>query len=707
MCYMTIPILMIMGSHLALPDDGSTYSELSKRLSEERNGYKSSAPPNTSFRYWNELMLVAIDPIEEDRLFSFSDSLANGNRLSDFPVESSEVIGAKIIPMVVLANQQTFMNETFIISKLELPNDLSEVDFSNGVLNVIQGLPKTEVVNVTIPTTSEEWKFKMANVLLTGGNSFRELNYDGQGVSSAEDFFRYSSIQYKYLRNDNDTVPIVQPLQYEKSNIYHSDMKIEIPRFRTVVEEAGSFALGYNYIDFYDSERVLPVLQTNWKKGDPVDIYTPPNSKVLEDGAGNSVQETYLLPLPYKDTYYTGAPDAITTMEAAKVFYKKEDPISSIRIAVKDVAERSDASQMIIEDIAKQIMDETGHHVEIMLGSAAAKVHVDLGNDEAGIPGLLEEGWQRAGVSWSIQEQIEKSNVVLFIYLLLVSFVFCYTVITHSLLRRSTEFAMLRAIGWSRRKIIGSLIVEIFALSLLALIPIVIANAKIDVLAWYQLGFVFLIILPVIGIGYFTGSRKALKLSPRAGLEGEGTQWKFMRFFSIKGLFTYVTHQLMRRPLRFGLLSIVLALTSFMVILFIATQKSLSDFLLLSFLGETIDLNLKGFQTVFLVAGIILTVSIVFLLLYLNITERRGEFFILRSIGWSLQRIQLYMGIEVLLVAVVGSIIGGIAAYALLTYYSAIWLPIWLLVTIVLTPPILMLLFSMTIVQSMKLKAIA
>ena len=121
---------------------------------------------------------------------------------------------------------------------------------------------------------------------------------------------------------------------------------LKFPGFEQLLKKQARSALGYNYIDFYDSEKVLPVLQTNWKKGDPVDIYTPPNSKILEDGAGNPVSETYLLPLPFKDTYYTGAPDAITTMEAAKVFYKKENPISSIRIVVKDVAERSDASQM-------------------------------------------------------------------------------------------------------------------------------------------------------------------------------------------------------------------------------------------------------------------------------------------------------------------------------------------------------------------------
>ncbi|WHT47188.1 hypothetical protein QNH10_13170 [Sporosarcina thermotolerans] len=117
-------------------------------------------------------------------------------------------------------------------------------------------------------------------------------------------------------------------------------------------------------------------------------------------------------------------------------------------------------------------------------------------------------------------------------------------------------------------------------------------------------------------------------------------------------------------------------------------------------------MNLKGFQTVFLVAGVLLTASIVFLLLFLNITERKREFFVLRSIGWSLKRIQLYIGSEVLLVAAIGSVIGGIGAYALLTYYSTIWLPVWLLVLIILAPPILMLIFSLLIVRSLNMKRI-
>jgi putative ABC transport system permease protein len=680
--------------------DPTDYSPLSNKLSEERDGWKSFMPAFASLRYPNYLMLVAIDPVAENQLFSFNESLVIGNTLQEATIE--DMNGTPLLPIIALANNQTQLNETLKIARIQVPDNVDETDFQNGATDYLLNLPRTLLAELSLNTFSEEWKYKNVNIDFREGEEFSLSEYAASG-STQSSMYRYTPIQFESMGMTDSGIPLMKAKKVENTNPYDERT---INLYRDEPGDYESYNYGLNIIDHYDATKVFPKFKGSWKDGEPADIYTPHHSMIIEDGAGNKIEPTPLFPLPYKDTYYTGSPDAITTLDAAAKFYKPDNRLSSIRIVVEGVEERSDASQRKVEEVAKEIIDKTGLHVEIMLGSSATKVHVELDTDQEGVAGVVEEGWQQAGVSWSIQEQIEKSNIVLFIYLLLVSFVFCYTVISHSLLRRSTEFAMLRAIGWSRRKIIGSLIVEIVALSLLALIPIVIANAKIDVLAWYQIGSVFLIILPVIGIGYFTGSRKALKLSPRAGLEGEGTQWKFMRFFSIKGLFTYVTHQLMRRPLRFGLLSIVLALTSCMVILFIATQKSLSDFLLLSFLGETIDLNLKGFQTVFLVAGIILTVSIVFLLLYLNITERRGEFFILRSIGWSLQRIQLYMGIEVLLVAVVGSIIGGIAAYALLTYFSAIWLPIWLLITIIITPPILMLLFSIAIVQSMRMKGI-
>ncbi|MDW0118157.1 ABC transporter permease [Sporosarcina thermotolerans] len=680
--------------------DPEKYSHLSNKLSEENSGWKTFMPAGTNLRQPNYLMLIAIDPEAEEQLFTLSDSLVIGNSLQEAEIGNSG--SARLIPIIALADGQAKMTETLRISRIHVPEDVDESDFIDGATEYLLNLPRTEVVNLSLDTFSEQWKYKYGELSLLGKDQVR-LKSGGIAASSEALLYRFTPIQFESNGKTDTGIPLMKALTVKNTDPY--DIRT-INLYRGEAEEYRSVGYGLKIIDLYDSTKIVPKFKGTWKDGDPADVYTPHHSMIIEDGAGNKINPTPLFPLPYKDTYYTGSPDAITTIEAASIFYSPEDILSSIRVVVEGVEERTDSSQHKVEAVAKQIMDLTGHHVEIMLGSSSSKVHVDLDTDKEGVAGVVEEGWQQAGVSWSIQEHIEKSNIILFFYLLLVSFVFCYTVITHSLLRRSTEFAMLRAIGWSRRKIVGILTFEIITLSVFALIPIAVANIWLKILPSYEFFIIFLIVIPIIAIGYVTGSRKALKLSPRAGLEGEGTQWSFMRLFKINGLLSYVVHQLIRRPLRFGLLAIVLALTAFMSILFVATQQSLSDFLLLSFLGETIDLNLKGFQTAFLVVGLILTIAIVFLLLFLNITERKKEFFILRSVGWSLRRIQMYLSVEVTLIALLGSVIGAIGAYLLLTIFSSLWIPVWMLVLIIVMPVVLLLGFSLAIVQSMKMSGV-
>ena len=54
----------------------------------------------------------------------------------------------------------------------------------------------------------------------------------------------------------------------------------------------------------------------------------------------------------------------------AKYYYQNTPPLSSVRVLVEGVEERSEESQRKIEQVAQEIMEQTGHHVEIMLGSA-------------------------------------------------------------------------------------------------------------------------------------------------------------------------------------------------------------------------------------------------------------------------------------------------------------------------------------------------
>lgn len=53
----------------------------------------------------------------------------------------------------------------------------------------------------------------------------------------------------------------------------------------------------------------------------------------------------------------------------------------------------------------------------------------------------------------------------------------------------------------------------------------------------------------IIAIGYFSGSRRALWLSPRAGLAGESVDSIRNRSLPIRGLFSFVWHQMFRRPM--------------------------------------------------------------------------------------------------------------------------------------------------------------
>ena len=170
---------------------------MSKKLKQERDGRIDTLPPYSSFRGSNELLLVAIDPIEENRLFTFTDSLVSG--IIQFCPRQKNGYPKTTLSVVALANQQAVMNETVIISKIELPENTNKTEPANGIERYLKTLPKTEVVNVTIPTSSEEWKYKQVHVVtLTGADKFTETPHFGSFTARAF-LFRYSSDSFSFF----------------------------------------------------------------------------------------------------------------------------------------------------------------------------------------------------------------------------------------------------------------------------------------------------------------------------------------------------------------------------------------------------------------------------------------------------------------------------------------------------------------------------
>jgi len=656
------------------------------------------APPTRTLRAPNQMLLVAIDPESEERIYGLSDAVIEGEDLSEAEVIEEKSTKKPIIPIIALKDQGMQVEETVNVAQVEVPESVNPWDLGEGAVSYLKNLPKTPLAHLTINPYTPELRFKNLD-LIFGPNGMIEDTYI-MGFTDRE-LFRYTPIHFKLVDEGRDAIPLLYADGKEQEKLLnrYSD-KATYHVYRDEIEVDEDYRFAFDIVGFYDSSLIVPKYASSWQPGDPVDLYTPQHSMILADGAGHPVEPRPMIPLPMKDAYYTGAPDALTTLDAAEIFYGDQPPISSVRVVVSGVEERSEESQKKIEQVAKEIMEKTGHQVEIMLGSSAGKVHIQLGGAKAGEIGLVEEGWQQKGVNWKIEDQISVANRWLFFYLLVIIFILSYTVITHSLLKRSAEFSMLRAIGWPRGKMIQVLLYEIGLLALIPILPLMvwmgIWNERFN---WKDGLLLVLINLVIITVGYYSGSRKALWHVPREGLAGEGGQSGSRRLFPIQGLWGYILHQLLRRPLRFGLMLLSLVLSTVMVLLFAATQQSLSDFLFLSFLGEIVDLHLKPYQMSFLILGILFTTAVVAMLIFLNLVERRKEFYIMRSIGWSIQKLQRYLLIESGLIGALGGVIGTIAGYGLLTYFSSLWLPAWIAVIAVFFPFLLLVLCTWVLVS--------
>lgn len=274
--------------------------------------------------------------------------------------------------------------------------------------------------------------------------------------------------------------------------------------------------------------------------------------------------------------------------------------------------------------------------------------------------------------------------------------------ITHSLINRSVEFAQLRTIGWSRKRIIYGLSLEVISLTIFSLIPVLFFKASYGSFTWKDIAFIGTLNGAIIATGYFSGSYRSLLLSPRMGLSGEGTS-DGRRLISVRGFFTFIFHQMMRGPLRFGLLVLSVLLSTLMVILFVSTQYSLSEFLYLSFLGEAIDLHLLPYQKALLGLGVGLTIAVVVVLLWLNLWERQEEFGLLWAIGWPRRRLMLYTLIEAGTIGSLGGILGSLSALIILKLFSTLWLPPWVVVVAVLLPMALMMAVTAIVMHFIKL----
>ncbi|WP_217589587.1 ABC transporter permease [Lentibacillus saliphilus] len=666
----------------------------------EERGYPTNLPPGTSIRYPNEMLIVAIDPQSENQLYRIKDSMVEGTYLDRVSIDkNSGVDTLPVVPVIGLEEPDYEMKETVQVFEIDVPDNVTMEDFEDDPQQYLRALPQSQIAQLQVSSLTSDLRFKLAEL------EFDRDTYtlqERERVYVSTEILRYSPLEFELLSDEEGQIPQLKAKSKPNNSPFYGEANIKF--YRELIGEQEVYDFTVDVIGLYDATNMTPRYAGSWQTGDPVDIYTPHHSMIIKNGLGEDVDPSPLLPLPVKASYYPGAPDMLTTLEVLDYVYDDQPPLSSIRIVVEGVEQRTNESQQKIERVANEIRDKTGHHVDVMLGSSASKVHVHLAGDKEGEVGVVEESWQKKGMSWSIETQINRTNLLLFVYLLIISIVFCYTITTHSLIHRSIDFAMLRSIGWTKKKISQILMFEVIVLSMLAIFAVSLVNLWGQALYLMDYFLFWIAALIIIALGYVTGSRKALNVSPSKGLEGEGTEWRLLRFVKIYSIMSYVMHQLLRRPLRFVLLVAVVGLTTFMIVLSVSVQQSLSDYLYLSFLGEAIDLELAGYQEVLLTISITLATIVTLLLIFLNLRERKKEFFIFHAIGWSRRRTVLYTNLEALIVSLIGSVLGVSCAAIGLKTLADFTVSTWLMTLAICVPIGLIVLFSNIVISGLKLK---
>lgn len=428
----------------------------------------------------------------------------------------------------------------------------------------------------------------------------------------------------------------------------------------------------------------------------PLETYLPPLVTLKYDAEGNPVEgDPTLRPTLNYEGYLVSPPDILMSLESARGlleygcfnyagpeygedFWKsikadcsgsKDDIISAIRIRVGDIEELTPEAQVRIEQIAQQIVEETGLHVDIMVGSSPEPVLVHIpGYGEVPELGYVEELWIKKGVSTLVTQGINRADSLLFGLMLLVSLLFLFNANYVSVLGRMPEFGVMLALGWRRASLFTMILGEGALLGLLS-------SALGTVAAW---GLVqnfglpislnrILWLLPLGSLLFLLGSLLPAWMASRAqpsSVMRAGETQAAARVPKGANLWSYAAGGVLRRPGRSLITVLGLALSSAFLVLLKLVLDGLDGALYGTLLGQWVRTQVQPFH--FMMAGVALLAAALgaAVLMLLNIMQRRHEIGLLVALGWRRTDLLRVFLLESGLLALFSGLLGTVAGLA-------------------------------------------
>jgi len=393
----------------------------------------------------------------------------------------------------------------------------------------------------------------------------------------------------------------------------------------------------------------------------PLETYLTPLVTLKYDAQGNPIEPPATLrPTLNSAGYLVAPPDILTTLDGARFLLEesclewvaideypvrricsdvREDFISAIRVRVAGVDELTPESQAKIEAVAEQIFEQTGLHVDIMVGSSPQPVLVNIpGYEDVPELGYVEELWVKKGVSTLISQGMNRADRLLFGVMLLVCGLFLFNANYVGMLGRVPEFGLMQALGWRKRTLFGTLLGEALLLGGL--------SGTLGALVVYAIVLFFdltvpveriALLIPLGGAVFLVGGLlpawRASRTAPTEAIQA-GETVSERRTPGGRSLLGYAASGMLRRPARTLATGLGLAVAAGLLVFLLLVLEGLGGSLYGTLLGAWVRTQVQSYHL--MMGGVALLASAlgIAVVMLQNVAGRRREIGLLVALGW-------------------------------------------------------------------------
>jgi cell division protein FtsX len=686
--------------------------------------------------FQDKALLAAVDPVQEARLIHLDQMIVEGDYLPDDAPTILDRRGFPIVPL--LLNGHNYVSETITIRLEQVKVFDGEPALLDGLRAIsgreeIEAAPRQVAWKGTL-SVPQEWR-NLAPLLET---------VDGHVVTNsswAGDIggFLYAPapIRYRVMQDPPALLPAGRlvleaiPLGTTPAEERFEHEEFLPPGFVELLDMATwrrSPELVFRKLEPQFRQELIfkPYVQGLFEVdaltalGDaspnqvPLETYFPPLVTLRYDEAGQPVEPPATLrPTLNAGGYLASPPDMLITLDAARYLLTEgcverlpvegspsrlehtecspaqEDIISAIRVRVGGITDLTPQAQARIEQVAQRIVELTGLHVDIMVGSSPQHVLVHIpGYGEVPGLGYVEEDWVQKGVATLVTTGVNRADALLFSTMLVACLLFLFNANYVSVLSRLPEFGIMRALGWRSRTLLSLVVSEALVLGLLG--GVLGASLALGIVCAFALPVPperVALLVPWGGGAFVLGAIlpawRAARVPP-ASVIGAGETTSGRHVPGGSSLLGYAVGATLRRPARTMATLAGLALATGLLVFLKLAIDGLDGALYGTLLGTWIRAQIRPYHLMMGGVALLASAFTVAEAMMLNVIQRQREIGLLGALGW--RQVDLFRAFlaEGGLLGLAGGLLGLALAvllyhvsYGLLPRDAATWLHIF------------------------------